>query len=88
LPSCSNLHHQPLVRWLAWLIAHVLFLVGLVFPTWYLTVGLTPLSVDAITISQSFNGDKARRVLGYSPLFSAAEAEARTLAYLANRRDL
>jgi hypothetical protein len=58
------------------------------FPTWYLTVKITPLSVDALTISQSFNGGKARRVLGYAPLFSAATAEARTLEYLARRKDL
>jgi nucleoside-diphosphate-sugar epimerase len=58
----------------------------LLSPVWKLTSDFTVFRVRIVTRARAFNGDKARRVLGYVPRVSVQEGLGRTVGYFAHLR--
>jgi nucleoside-diphosphate-sugar epimerase len=81
LPAALALPRRP-VKALAWVLGLAARALRPIVRT---TPLLTPFAVDSVCNAFTVETDKAERVLGYRPLYSEAEAYARTIAFVRRR---
>eukprot|EP00730_Choanoeca_flexa_P000157 TRINITY_DN10071_c0_g1_i1.p2 TRINITY_DN10071_c0_g1~~TRINITY_DN10071_c0_g1_i1.p2 ORF type:complete len:193 (+),score=1.75 TRINITY_DN10071_c0_g1_i1:772-1350(+) len=74
-----------LPSWLAFAIAYItVWLCAFLRPLVVIEPTITPGAIVGVLHNQSYAGNKAAEVLGYSPLFSEDERRSRTMAWMKN----